>query len=673
MVDLRPAPGPRMALQLSADDDGFLVRVVDAPHGEGTTAPVVLQRLEDVLRIAGQPTFHEDVGRGLYRSLLPDAIDELFRGLYDEAAASEQVLTLELHFDRNLARIARYPWELLHDGNRFLLKSGSANLVRYFPFPEALRPPRARSPLEVLVVSARPTDLSPLTSEYEGLERTFEGPINENKLDLAYLLPPTWDSLMDWLLAGAPSVLHFAGHGEFAHTGWLAFENERGLADKVDAPTIAGALYGTDLQLAVLSACDTLRGTAISGLGCVAPYLIMAGLPAVVAMRRRLPDDAALRFARGFYRALLAGKDVESAVMAGRKQLVRTTFWHVPTLFVRSPLIPEVQRAPLERRIDTAGPHTAPLHMPFRLGLWVRRLNEAPPSDGEVRRLLGLPAPETVGEHASGGRVQFPPALGALQPGTVEVRLIAPHCDVHAATHKRVTVFPDVDTPPIWFPVTPRRTGKLEAIFELSQHGRVVARVPHVIRVREDVDGRMAAIVRSHGEVIVPTQKPVAPPAIEAATSGLEGIDLDALTGDGAQVASGEPGSLPAWLDLGHEAKELQEEEATITPPPTARPAAAPAKAPEPIPEPEEVEVPGELSKADRQRLLRETVGEYEDWKLAVVQSEANRTVAYLVPRGEHVDLTTATSKHQVLIISIDQFGDIEVQPPRRKRFFGLF
>jgi hypothetical protein len=212
-------------------------------------------------------------------------------------------------------RIARYPWELLHDGTRFLLQAGAVNLARYLTFPEPPRSLATRSPLEILVVSARPKDQPPLASEFEQLQRAFQPLIAQDKLDLAYLLPPTWDTLMDWLLAGAPSVLHFEGHGAFTRTGLLIFENTDGESDPVEAATLGNTFYSTDLRLAVLSACETAKAGGESLLGSVAPALILAGIPAVVAMQQSLPDEAAVRFSRGVYQALLGGQDLESAVM----------------------------------------------------------------------------------------------------------------------------------------------------------------------------------------------------------------------------------------------------------------------------------------------------------------------------------------------------------------------
>ncbi len=512
MIDLRPAAGPRLALQLSPRDEGLSVRVVESPVGEAA-ADVVLQHIDEVLRMVSQPTFHEDVGRGLFRSLFPGPLHELYRAAFTQATVAGERLTVELRFDRDLVRIARYPWELLHDGTRFLLQAGAVNLVRYLTFPEPPRPLATRSPLEILVVSARPKDQPPLASEFEQLQQAFQPLIAQDKLDLAYLLPPTWDTLMDWLLAGAPSVLHFEGHGAFTRTGLLIFENTDGESDPVEAATLGNTFYSTDLRLAVLSACETAKAGGESLLGSVAPALILAGIPAVVAMQQSLPDEAAVRFSRGFYQALLGGQDLESAVMAGRRQLIRTMYWHVPTLYLRASKAPVIKQAYLERRIDTAGPRAAPVDLPLRFGLWIRRPDSPQPSDDDLRRLLGLERQEAITREATRAAMQFPVELGQIQPGAVEVRISAPGCELHTSAIKSMTVFADFDTPPLWFPMTPRQVGRLDVTFELIQGGAVIASIAHTIRVTAGVENDPVASVKSHGgEPPEPEPKPVPPP-----------------------------------------------------------------------------------------------------------------------------------------------------------------
>ncbi len=67
--------------------------------------------------------------------------------------------------------------------------------------------------------------------------------------------------------------------------------------------------------------------------------------------------------------------------------------------------------------------------------------------------------------------------VGQIKPGAVEVRISAPGCDLHTSAIKSMTVFADFDTPPLWFPMTPRQVGRLDVTFELMQGGAVIASV----------------------------------------------------------------------------------------------------------------------------------------------------------------------------------------------------
>jgi len=200
MSQTSPANAPRIVLQLSDRVGGLAVTVMDAPFEVGTTAEIVLQRIEDVLRMASQPAFREDVGRGLFRALFPGRLEDLYRAALAETTVRGATLDLELRFDRDLARIARYPWELLHDGTRFPVQSGAVALTRAFPCPEPPPPLASAAPLEALYVAAHPSDWPPLAAQYHDLAGALAAPLNAGALDLAYLLPATWDTLMGWFV-----------------------------------------------------------------------------------------------------------------------------------------------------------------------------------------------------------------------------------------------------------------------------------------------------------------------------------------------------------------------------------------------------------------------------------------------------------------------------------------
>ncbi|MGC9359640.1 MAG: CHAT domain-containing protein, partial [Anaerolineae bacterium] len=89
-------------------------------------------------------------------------------------------------------------------------------------------------------------------------------------------------------------------------------------------------------NLVVLNACDTANGDWAG----LAPALVRAEVPAVVAMQWPVEDRAAIRFARLFYRALAMGRTVDECVAEGRIGASAASAdpndWAAPVLFLRS-------------------------------------------------------------------------------------------------------------------------------------------------------------------------------------------------------------------------------------------------------------------------------------------------------------------------------------------------
>ena len=121
--------------------------------------------------------------------------------------------------------------------------------------------------------------------------------------------PATPDHLQSALTLGC-TVLHLSGHG---HPDFLAFEGEAGLTHILgvdDLRELLGSAAAAP-QLAFVSACHSRNlGQALAD----------AGVPHVVAIQTdaAVLDNAAMVFARAFYRALLSGQTVAQAFAGGR-------------------------------------------------------------------------------------------------------------------------------------------------------------------------------------------------------------------------------------------------------------------------------------------------------------------------------------------------------------------
>lgn len=275
------------------------------------------------------------VGQALYGVLFPEGEvrDSLAESLV-VTRAERRPLTVQLHLELDSPTLARYPWELMHDGQSFLVADGVVALARYIDYAQALVPATIQMPLRVLLVSPRPVDLPdsdewPTSSTLTALE-----PLRQQGLvHLDLLTPATYAALRQVLSGEDYQILHFDGPSGFGPLdgnepqGYLVFEDEYGSACPVEGKTLYNALFLSKVRLAVLTpslpATDghglSPGPTALAGL---APALIKGGVPAVVAMQYALPDEQNERFASQLYRSLAALTPLGTAVAHARGQLL---------------------------------------------------------------------------------------------------------------------------------------------------------------------------------------------------------------------------------------------------------------------------------------------------------------------------------------------------------------
>jgi CHAT domain len=133
--------------------------------------------------------------------------------------------------------------------------------------------------------------------------------------------PPTLDALHEALaLKGRQTIVHFIGHGLARKQGAiLLFEDETGIGRAVTAQELAHHVRGYAF-LVLLNACESAISLATS-VSNMAYTLATEGLPYTLGMQFSVPDAAALRLARSFYRFLAKGHSVEEAVRQARLAL----------------------------------------------------------------------------------------------------------------------------------------------------------------------------------------------------------------------------------------------------------------------------------------------------------------------------------------------------------------
>jgi hypothetical protein len=326
-------------------------------HDGGSDAYRHLEPLASDAQTRASPLSPREVGERLFEALFSGRVRSLLdQNLGRVEPGGERGLCLRLRFnlrDPGLLRLASLPWELLYsrERQRFLCLSRFTPVIRHLSVPVAARPWRREPPVRVLVAMG-PTSSCPLElpSERRKILESLDG---REDIKLIFLDPVTTRSLERELREGPVHVVHFMGHGDFspdsrAGAGTLIFNDDKGAEEPVTGEKLADLLYDQQqLGLVLLNACDTARVTTREGLdpfAGVATALVMAGVPAVVAMQLPISDSAALLFCEAFYQSLAAGEEPEASTAAGRQAIlggdVSLQEWATPALYLRTAPVP---------------------------------------------------------------------------------------------------------------------------------------------------------------------------------------------------------------------------------------------------------------------------------------------------------------------------------------------
>ncbi len=301
----------------------------------------------DVRNKSRKPTLDpEAVGKLLYEALFQGKIGERFQ----QFRAQRLRIELVLEGGRSeAAGLHALPWEMLFDGHHLGLDSHYSIVRSVTDGQQASETfgskpaPLAYSPrIRVLAVASDPKDLEALDLEAE------KDLLAAEKLYLRHLKDVSRKGLQAQLAEGY-HILHFMGHGGIVDgTPVLYFKDGDDGFRTVSGTDLANDLRSLDRKLwpnlVVLNSC---HGSAVSehedDLRGVALELFEAGIPAVVAMRREIPDPAAIQFSLALYRQLAQDKTIDEAVVLGRSAISQLSelegagSWSVPVLFSKLP------------------------------------------------------------------------------------------------------------------------------------------------------------------------------------------------------------------------------------------------------------------------------------------------------------------------------------------------
>jgi hypothetical protein len=120
--------------------------------------------------------------------------------------------------------------------------------------------------------------------------------------------------------------------------------NKTGLTETLNGDDLAGLLANNGVQLAVFNSCRGAYTAASdarvnSGERNLAEALVKRGIPGVMAMAERIPDEVALTLTRLFYRNLNQGYPIDLSLSRARQGLIAAyganqLYWALPVLYL---------------------------------------------------------------------------------------------------------------------------------------------------------------------------------------------------------------------------------------------------------------------------------------------------------------------------------------------------
>ncbi|MGZ6366510.1 MAG: CHAT domain-containing protein, partial [Ktedonobacteraceae bacterium] len=270
---------------------------------------------------------------------IEDLLPKLGKRLYESVFGSRQAdrivqKWLDTEGDHQISIISELPhalslpWELLHSEQGYLVMRTQepVSILRRLPQSESTTSATPfEPPLRVLLITARPQGTGFI--DPRGIARELLDEVEEQAetgtIELEFLRPPTIKALRQRLRDKKRQVhvLHFDGHGTFDEQthgqdehllegggrGKLAFEDDKGQLDLVEAEDLAQVLLNSSVKLAVLTACQSAMGSAEDVFSSVATRLIRGGIDAVVAMSASVLVASATLYVEAFYHAIAEG------------------------------------------------------------------------------------------------------------------------------------------------------------------------------------------------------------------------------------------------------------------------------------------------------------------------------------------------------------------------------
>ncbi len=300
------------------------------------------------------------LGQTLYDALFQGTIRDSWMTAQGVAQNRREDLRLRLGLRGD--RLPRLPWEVLNAGGRPLATGTDVIFSRYqsafAPMATVLQsqplpPLKQNQPLKILMVLAAPTDqdvlalrqeANHLNDELQQEQALRSGTASLPAIELTILDQPGREQLTQALEQGCYQVLHYAGHSNLGGSGGDLYlvSDKTGLTEVLSGDDLAGLLVNNGIRMAVFNSCRgvyTATADPTSENGNLTEALLRRGVPAVLAMAERIPDDVALTLSRLFYRNLRQRSPIDLSLSRARQGLLSSygsnqLYWALPILYL---------------------------------------------------------------------------------------------------------------------------------------------------------------------------------------------------------------------------------------------------------------------------------------------------------------------------------------------------
>lgn len=283
------------------------------------------------------------IGNGLF-DLLPETVQRRLYQARQVALAQGCNLEIRLVFEKSAYTLLTLPWELLHfTENKLFLGLSGGGITRQLLLPTAATPTPEARPRQILGVWAEPAGLQPLT------DRQTWGTSPTNPGQIFWLQGAnTLEQLKNALDEGEFDALHIVAHGRSGDR-WnfgLALVNAQGEPLWLGGDELATLLSSyPQIRFVYLDVCAAGDNSSTTGdeqylvPGGIAPYVLGAGVAAVVVMKAEVGQAAAGVMASTFYQALAQGQNIPTALTTARRlvrlQLGDYLHWSIPALYTQ--------------------------------------------------------------------------------------------------------------------------------------------------------------------------------------------------------------------------------------------------------------------------------------------------------------------------------------------------